>query len=81
MHSYAKAFILAAGLATATAGGFFIGAASAGQPHMEAALDALRTARSELEMASANKGGHRERAMSLIDDAIAEVRRGMDYAD
>jgi hypothetical protein len=81
MKISAKAVLLAGGLAVATAGGFFIGAASADQPHMAAALDALRTARSELDMARANKGGHRERAMRLIDDAIAEVKLGMDYAD
>ncbi|HTP76903.1 MAG TPA: hypothetical protein VMJ73_07965 [Rhizomicrobium sp.] len=80
MKIRSTSLVLAAALATATAG-FFVGAAWADQPHMEAALDALRTAHSELDMARANKGGHRERAMRLIDDAIAEVKLGMEYAD
>ena len=49
-----------------------IGQAVAQQPHMYAALDALRTARSELQSALANKGGHREKALGLIDQAIGE---------
>jgi hypothetical protein len=61
--------------------GFVAGCASGGgQPHMAAALDQLRSARSELEAAEANKGGHRERAIGIVDSAIAEVQAGMDYA-
>jgi hypothetical protein len=48
---------------------------------MQTALDALRTARSELNMATANKGGHRERALSLVDEAIDQVKAGMAYAE
>jgi hypothetical protein len=51
------------------------------QPHMENALQALRAARSELQQAAANKGGHRERAIGLTDAAIREVEAGMAYAD
>ena len=46
--------------------GMFIGQAMAQQTHMFAALDALRTARSELQRALPNKGGHRERAIDLV---------------
>ncbi len=61
--------------------GFVAGCASGGgQPHMTAALDHLRSARSELDAAEANKGGHRERALAIVDSAIAEVQAGMDYA-
>ena len=61
--------------------GFVAGCASGGgQPHMAAALDHLRSARSELQAAEANKGGHRERAIEIVDSAIAEVQAGMDYA-
>jgi hypothetical protein len=73
--------LIGAGLAVAMVSGVFIGEAVAGQPHMRNALDALKTARSELEMAEHNKGGHRERAMDLIDRAISEVHAGIDYAD
>jgi hypothetical protein len=48
---------------------------------MAAALDQLRSARSELQAAEANKGGHRERAIGIVDSAIAEVQAGMDYAN
>ena len=62
--------------------GFVAGCASGGgQPHMAAALDQLRSARSELQAAEANKGGHRERAIGIVDSAIAEVQAGMDYAN
>lgn len=60
---------------------FFVsGRVSADQPHMRAALNALRTARNELQIASTNKGGHRAKAMDLIDKAIVEVRKGIEYA-
>jgi len=51
------------------------------QPHMENALQSLRIARSELQQAAANKGGHRERAIGLVDSAISEVEAGIAYAD
>ena len=60
--------------------GYASGCATGGQPHMQAALDHLRSARGELEAANSNKGGHRERAIELVDQAISEVRAGIDYA-
>jgi hypothetical protein len=51
-----------------------------GQPHMRSALDHLVAARSELQAALADKGGHRERAIELVDIAIAETERGMEFA-
>ena len=60
--------------------GFAAGCATSGQPHMTAALDELRAARSELEAAVADKGGHRGRAIAFVDDAITEVKAGIDYA-
>jgi hypothetical protein len=60
---------------------FAIGCATGrGQPHMAAALDELRAARAELQTAAADKGGHRVRAIELVDDAIEQVRRGIGYA-
>ena len=53
------------------------GTARADQPHMRAALAALRNARHELEVAERNKGGHRERALELVDKAIAQVEEGI----
>ena len=61
--------------------GYLVGCASgSGQPHMNAALDELRAARSELQAALADKGGHRERAIAFIDDAVTHVQAGIDYA-
>jgi hypothetical protein len=54
--------------------------AVAAQPHMAAALRALRTARTELVAAAPDKGGHRGNALKLLDQAIAEVQQGMSYA-
>ena len=51
------------------------------QPEMSAALDNLRQAQQHLQAANNNKGGHRERAMQLIDQAMSEVQQGMEYAD
>ena len=49
------------------------------QPHMEAALQALRTAQRELAQAEKDKGGHRARAERLVQQAIAQVEAGMHY--
>ena len=53
------------------------GIARADQPHMQAALAALREARHELEVAERNKGGHRERALEHVEKAIAQVEEGI----
>jgi hypothetical protein len=50
------------------------------QPHMQAALDALESARNNLDKANADKGGHRANAIQLVKDAIAEVRMGIQAA-
>ncbi len=51
------------------------------QPNMTAAIQNLREAQMNLEKASQNKGGHRERALQLIQQAIAEVEEGVRYAN
>lgn len=60
--------------------GACIGNAMAQQPRMYAALDALRTARAELIAATPNKGGHRARAIQLVNQAIDETNAGIRYA-
>jgi hypothetical protein len=50
------------------------------QPHMEAALDFLRSARKELDAAEADKGGYRARAIDLVNQAIEQTKRGVEYA-
>ena len=54
--------------------------ARADQPHMEAALSALKSARGELDAATPDKGGHRGAALRLVKQAIAEVERGIGFA-
>lgn len=49
------------------------------QPRMKAALEHLEKAKAELDAASADKGGHRNKARHLVDQAIAEVKRGIRY--
>ncbi len=73
--------LLALTLGLATTSGVLIQNARAGQPHMDEALADLRAARHQLEVARHDKGGHREHAIRIIDDAIAEVKAGIDYAE
>jgi hypothetical protein len=67
-------------LGTAIAASVGIGYAIGAQPHMTESLALLHSARSELQAATPNKGGHRERGLALIDQAISEVRAGMAFA-
>jgi hypothetical protein len=75
----------AAAAATSAAAIGLIGAstnfASAYQGNMERALGSLRQALGELRQATANKGGHRVRAMELVNQAIAETQAGVEFAD
>jgi hypothetical protein len=48
---------------------------------MDAALKDLRAARQELERAAPNKGGHREKAIELIDRAINQVKEGIEFGE
>ncbi len=59
--------------------GFVMGRASADQPHMQAALEHLRAARAELDKADADKGGHRMKAIALVNDAISQVEKGVGF--
>ena len=52
---------------------------AADQPRMEAALEALRNAKRELDAATSDKGGHRARALKLVNQAMAEVERGIRF--
>jgi pyruvate/2-oxoglutarate dehydrogenase complex dihydrolipoamide acyltransferase (E2) component len=53
--------------------------ASSDQPHMQAAKDHLQSALNNLQRASADKGGYREKAIDLVRDAIAEVNKGIAF--
>jgi hypothetical protein len=67
-------------LGTAFAASIGIGYAIGAQPHMNESIAFLQSARAELVAATPNKGGHRERAIGLIDQAISEVRAGIAFA-
>lgn len=68
--------VLGLGAALIFSAGVVVGA----QTHMQNALGALQSASSELQQAAANKGGHRERAIDLVNQAIREVQAGMNFA-
>ena len=51
----------------------------ADQPHMQSALQSLKNAKTQLASATHDKGGHRARAQKLVDQAMDEVRAGIDY--
>ena len=74
-----KRLFVALLVVVAVSGGFFVGRASADQPMMQSALEHLRAAKADLERATHDKGGHREKALRFTNDAIAEVERGIGY--
>lgn len=49
------------------------------EPHMSAALGHLQQAKDELEKATPNKGGHRVKALQLVDQAMQQVHQGEAY--
>lgn len=65
------ALVLLAGVVVATA--------LPDQPFMKAARGDLNTARSELQKATPDKGGHRVKAIGLVNSAIAEVNAGIAF--
>ena len=71
-----RRLLLGAVIASSVGIGYAIGA----QPHMAETIVILQSARAELVKATPNKGGHRERALGLIDQAIGEVQAGMNFA-
>jgi hypothetical protein len=65
------------GAGVAMVASFAAGFALAAQPHMQAALKALRNSKADLEAALPDKAGHRVKAIGLVDQAIAEVQAGI----
>jgi hypothetical protein len=56
-------------------------ATSPDQPRMQRALELLRDAKSNLEAATSDKGGHRVRAIAYVNNAIDEVKKGIDAGE
>lgn len=75
LNSLKLPFVLAVGLTV----GAVAHQAFAGQGHMTAALESLKSARNQLENATADKGGHRAKAIKLVDDAIEETKAGIEF--
>lgn len=71
--------VLAAGAAVAGVAGAATEAA-AYQGNMERALASLNDAMVALRESTPNKGGHRERAMGLVQQAIDETQAGIAFA-
>ena len=64
---------------SAAFGGMVTSAFAEPQPHMKTALVRLEEALGQLEKASADKGGHRVKAIELVKGAIVEVKQGIDF--
>ena len=77
MMTRKNTLMLAAAIAIAASS--FAAGAYANQPRMVSALRFLQDARAELNAAQTNKGGHRERAIELVNAAIRQVNEGIAY--
>jgi hypothetical protein len=75
-----KRFLAAVVIGALLVGGT-VGICAADEPHMRAALEHLREARQQLEKAVPNKGGHREKAIELIDRAMDQVKEGIEFGE
>jgi len=62
--------------------GSFVRAAPADdQPYMQSALEHLKGAKTALEAAAHDHGGHRKKAIDATSLAIKEVEEGIDFAN
>jgi hypothetical protein len=77
-----RAFVQLAAASASTAGLLAMSAnsAQAYQGNMERALEQLHGALRSLRHATSDKGGHKGRAIGLIEQAMGEVQAGIDYA-
>jgi hypothetical protein len=75
------AAIATTGLAALGLLGVTVRSANAYQGNMERALGSLHEALQSLQESTANKGGHRGRAMDLVRQAIAETQAGVEFAN
>ena len=78
MHTRTKILAVVGAMAISAGAGYAV--AQINQPHMQNALGYLQSARGELQVAEADKGGHRVAALSLVNQAIVQVRQGIAYA-
>lgn len=66
---------------SAFVGGFATQAFAEKQPMMKAALVNLQQAKNNLQNATADKGGHRVKALELVNQAIEQVEKGIAFDD
>ena len=71
--------VLAGALALVVSQGSVQEASAASQPHMKSAQAMLKSAKEQLQKATSDKGGHRVKAVSLTNDAIDQVQKGIEY--
>lgn len=71
--------VLAASLAFVLSTNGNTASADGAQPHMQAALTALRTAQTQLKTATSDKGGHRRAALEATERAISQVEKGIEF--
>ncbi len=83
MKKYSKLFALTLilGLLSVPIGAVANNADDDDQPHMQAALEALRHAAQELKEAKHDKGGHRAAALKATEEALRHVELGMKAGD
>lgn len=76
-----KARLTIAGILTAaTFSTLGAGTAYAVQEHMLNARNDLQQGLGELQQADSDKGGHREQAINLVQQAIEQTNQGIQYA-
>lgn len=64
---------------SAFVGGFATQAFAEKQPQMQKAHQNLEEAKRNLENATADKGGHRVKALELVNAALVEVKAGIQF--
>jgi hypothetical protein len=72
-------FVLGALLAASLSTGALNTADAGPQPNMRNALGSLKTALASLNAATADKGGHRVKAIDLTKSAIEQVEQGIKF--
>lgn len=80
MKRYLATSVVTVALTLASVAGYHA-LADEPQPHMHAALHHLQEAKKELDMAAHEKGGHRGKALELTQNAIEEVKAGIQFAE
>ena len=73
--------LAAAGAAAPGALALSAAPAAAYQGNMERALASLGEALASLQASTPNKGGHRERAIKLVERAMNQVQTGIEWAN